>query len=78
MMQPGMHGARINKVRQCHLLNPPKPLVIWMCNDIQQERMINGYKTVHRVVYYFPGWHADEMLNLAMAIAKVSIRKRKH
>jgi hypothetical protein len=69
-----MHGAGINKMRKCHLLDPPESLVVRMGNDVQDQRIIYRNKTVYRVVNYFPRWHADEMLNLACAIAKVYIR----
>ena len=49
-----------------------------MCDNVQDQWMINGNKTVYGIVNYFPRGHADEMLNLKLANAKVLIGYRKH
>jgi hypothetical protein len=37
-------------VRESHLLDPPKPLVPWMCNDVQQEVVVQRYKAIYRII----------------------------
>jgi hypothetical protein len=50
MMQPGMHCSGINQMGKSHLVDIAEPLVIRMRNDMQYQRMINGNKTINRVV----------------------------
>jgi hypothetical protein len=40
-------------MRKAHLPNPPQALNIRMIDDLQQQTMRNGYKTVHRIVENF-------------------------
>ena len=50
MMQPGMHRTGIYQMSKCHLVNTAQPLIIRMRNDLQDQRMINGNKTIYRIV----------------------------
>jgi hypothetical protein len=62
-MQPRVHGARIHKACHCHLLNAPQPLKIRMLNNAEQQRMIDGDKTVYRVVDNFsPNCHTAKVI----------------
>jgi hypothetical protein len=50
-----MNGPGIYKVGKCHLVDIAKPLIPGMRNNLQYQRMINGNKTINRVVNNFAG-----------------------
>ena len=50
MMQPGMHGTRVNQVGKRHLVNIPQPLINRVGNDFQDQRVVDCNKTIDRVV----------------------------
>jgi len=50
MMQTAMYSAGINEMRERHLLNPPKPLVPRMSNDVQQEVVVQRYKAIYGII----------------------------
>jgi hypothetical protein len=54
MVQPGMHGARIDEVSKSHLVNAAKTLIVGVRNDAEYERMVDRDKTIHRIVDDFP------------------------
>jgi hypothetical protein len=50
MMQASVYGARIDQMRECHLVDTPQALVVRMGNNGQQKRMIHRDETMHRVI----------------------------
>ena len=50
MMQPAVYGTRINQMSHGHLMNSAQTLVIRMCNDIADQFIVDGYKTIYGVV----------------------------
>ena len=57
MMQPGMHRSRIYEVSHSHLVDPSQPLVIRMRNELVDQFIINGNKTINRIVDNFMKRH---------------------
>ena len=75
-----MNSAWINQLRQCHLVNTAKSLIIRVGYDGKNQWMVNSYKTINWVVDYFSFncCHAvAELLNqLPKQYAKVQIPER--
>jgi hypothetical protein len=45
-----MNGSRIYQVRKSHLVNIPQTLVVRMGNYLQDQRVVDGNKTIDGVV----------------------------
>jgi hypothetical protein len=58
VVQSGMHGPGIYQVCHRHLMNAPQALVVRVCNDFGNEGIVNGYKSINRVVNNFMKGHA--------------------
>jgi hypothetical protein len=50
MVQAGVHGAGINEVSETHLLYPAKTLVEGMPHHFENQRMVDGNKSINRVI----------------------------
>jgi hypothetical protein len=57
MMQPGMHGTGVNQVCHGHLVNTAQALKIGVSNHLVDQFIVNGNKTINRVVNYFSERH---------------------
>lgn len=53
MVQPCVHGTRINHTCQRHLVNAPKPLVKWMRHHLLDDWFVDGNEPIDRVVNDF-------------------------
>ena len=50
MVKPGMNGAGIDEMSKSHLVYIAKTLIVWMRNNLEDQRVINSNKTIHGVV----------------------------
>jgi hypothetical protein len=48
-----MDRTWIHKMREGHLVDAAKSLIKRMPNNFEYKRMIDGYKTMNRIVDYF-------------------------
>lgn len=46
-----MHGAWVYQMRESHLVDVSKALVIWVTHDPPDEWVVDGDEPVHGVVY---------------------------
>jgi hypothetical protein len=48
-----MNGARVYQMREGHLVYPAQSLIIGVRNDVYNQRVIDGDKTMNGIVDYF-------------------------
>ena len=57
MVQPAVNSAGVHQVCHGHLADAAQPLKIRMGNNLVNQFIVNGNKTIHRVVNNFPERH---------------------
>jgi hypothetical protein len=50
MMKPGMNGSGIHQIGEPQLTNAAQPLEIRVFHEVKYQLMLNGDKSVYRVV----------------------------
>jgi len=61
-MQSAMHSSRIYQVGECHLVDTAQALVPGVRNHLEQQRVVDGYETMDRVVDDFADFTGHTLL----------------